>query len=315
MSYQQYGKIEATDFNTIVGTSTTSTSGQLNAVWGPGNGNKGYGQTAVPQVSQNAKIGYQDWANAVNTTSTAASHQNTALTVVTTPVTGVKVEYNSAVTTNITSITSYRLNARAQGTTTSTTTSATAWSNQITFTHTVTFGSGDQARYFFNCGGQIAISFSSPSGSGINALMNALGTACGTIVLSSPTAGAITIAGTAYNGITKVGGSGTATTLSTNTGYYALGTTNTEVFKQTGTGTPAGYIGSFISVNIKTNGTQGSNGDNGSVITITTIWDEVPNGLSVATGTATTVTVRPPSTSYLSNSWGTPIVTGSVTGS
>jgi hypothetical protein len=72
---------------------------------------------------------------------------------------------------------------------------------------------------------------------------------------------------------------------------------------------------------MKTNGTQGSNGDNGSVITITTVWDEVPNGLAVATGTATTLTVKPPRSTtsspsgYLVNSWGTPTVSGTVTGS
>lgn len=317
MSYEQYGKIEYTDFNSVVGTSTTSTSGQLNAIWAVGNGNKGYGQTAVPQVAQYAPISYTDWANATNKTSTIASHQNTSIASVTTATQGAKITYDANIATNISTVTNARLNAVAQGSTSSTATAYNAtWSSQASFTHTVTFASGDAARYFFNAGGQIALSFSSPSGSGINALMNALGTACGTIVLSSPTSGTVSIAGTSYYGITKIGGSGSTTTLSSNTGYYALSTTDTEVFKQLASGTPSGYVGSFITVNMKTNGTQGSNGDNGSVITITTLWDEIPNGLSVSSGTTVTLTVRPPSTTYLTTaSWGSPTVIGSPSGS
>lgn len=317
MSYEQYGKIEYTDFNSVVGTSTTSTSGQLNAVWAVGNGNKGYGQTAVPQVVQYAPISYTDWANAVNKTSTIASHQSTSLISVTAPAQGDKIVYNANIATNITTVTNARLNAVAQGTTSATATPYNAaWSSQASFTHTVTFASGDAARYFFNAGGQIALTFSSPGGSGIDALMSALGSACGTIVLSSPTSGAVTIAGTSYSGITKIGGSGSATTLASNTGYYALSTTPATVFTQLASGTPAGYVGSYLTVNMQTNGTQGSNGDNGSVITITTLWDEIPNGLAVSSGTSVTVTVRPPSTAHLTTaSWGTPTVSGSSTGS
>lgn len=320
MTYSKNSKIEAADFNGLVGLSTSSTVNELNALLGVGNGSIGYGQSTVPQVATDASVVYNDWANLVNKTSTLASHQGTAITSVTVPTQGLRIDYNSAIVTNLSTISSStaRLSAAAQGTTTSTATSAgTTWSNQLTFTHTVTFASGNAARYFFNAGGQLAISFySPPGGTAINTLMNSLATACGTIVLSSTTSGTISIGGTSYTGITKIGGSGTPTTLATNSGYYGLSTSDTLAFKQLASGSPAGYINSFISVNIKTNGaTVGGNGDTGSVITITTIWDEVPNGLAVAVGTATTVTVRPPSLSYLSNSWGTPTVVGSVTGS
>ncbi len=317
MTYSQYSKIEYTDFNGIVGASTTSTNGQLNTVWAVGNGNKGYGQTAVPQVDQYELISYTDWANITSRTSSIASHQGTSITSVPTPVAGARIDYTAAIVNNITTVNNARLNAAAQGTSITESRAYTnTWSQQIVFVHTVTFSSGDAARYFFNAGGQIAITFSSPAGSGINELMNQLATACGTIVLSSPTSGSVSIAGTSYNGITKVGGSGTVTTLSTNSGYYALNTSNIEIFKQFATGTPSGYVGSYITVNVRTNGTQGSNGDNGNIITITTTWDEVPNGLSVSANTTTTVTARPPSTSYLSTaSWGTPALASSVTGS
>jgi hypothetical protein len=221
---------------------------------------------------------------------------------------------------NLTNIYTNRLNASAQaGTYTNTVTNATTWSSAITFTHTLTFVSANAARYFFNAGGQIALTFSHPGGTAINNLWNTLATACGTVVISAPSTGTATIAGTSYNGVTKIGGSGTTTTLSTNTGYYALTTTNVEIFKQlSASTTPSGYTNSFISASIRSNGTVGSNGDRGSIITITVVFDEVPNGSPTyiaAANTSSTVTVRPPSTSYLANTWGTVTLTGSVTGS
>lgn len=322
MTYAQYGKIEYTDYNTFVGNAVIgiSTANTLNTVWGIGSGRSGYGQAAVAQVAQYATVGATEWANLINRTSTAASHQGTAITTLTPPTTGTRVDYLSAINTNLTSIFTNRNNATAQGATpvTSTVTNAVQWSNSITFTHIITFGSGDQARYFFNAGGQIKLQFSHPTGTGVNALFSTLATACGTVVLSSPISGVAYIAGGTFNGITKVGGSGTTTTLLPNAGYYNLTTVNQEVFKQLASGTPAGYVGSFISVNIKSNGTQGINGDAGSTITITTTWDEVPDGgttLRASAGTATTCQAVYPSTGWLSNSWGTVSITGSVTGS
>ncbi len=94
-------------------------------------------------------------------------------------------------------------------------------------------------------------------------------------------------------------------------------TNNQEVFKQFGGTFQSGggtYSQNYLSVNVRTNGAQGSNGDNGSTITITTLWDESPNGLTAQAGTTVSLTIRPPSTTYLTASWGTPSVSGSVTG-
>ena len=317
MTYAQNGLIQATDYNTLVGVSPSSTANTLNTVWAVGASTAGYGQTALAQVSVGGTVTAAQWANLINTTSNAGSHQGSSLTSVSAPVAGGTITYLSAVPTNLTTIYSNRNNATAQGSTiANTATYGSTWASALTFTHTVTFASGDAARYFFNAGGQIKVTMSHPAGSGINALFNSLATACGTIVQSAPTSGTVTIASTAYNGITKIGGSGTAT-LGTNTGYYALTTANAQVFSQIATTGPAGYLSTFISVNVKSNGTQGSNGDSGSVITIYTLWDEVPNGLTVSTGSAVTVTLAPPATTYLPQgaSWGTPTVSGTVSGS
>ena len=95
MTYAQNNRIDASDFNGLVGSSTTSTTGELNAIWALGNGNRGYGQTAIPQVTQNNPVYPTDWANVVNRCSTIAAHQSTTITAVTAPVQGTRIDYVS----------------------------------------------------------------------------------------------------------------------------------------------------------------------------------------------------------------------------
>jgi hypothetical protein len=314
MSYAQFGTIQATDFNTLVGTNPNTTSGTLNTVWSTGGTTAGYGQTAVATVSAGATVGASEWANLTGKTSNSASHQGTSITAVTTPVAGATVTYVSAIPTNLTTIYNSRLNAATQGATTANAVAyGSTWSTAITFTHTVTFANGDAARYFFNSGGQLKVTCShANTTAGINLLLNNLASNVGTVVMSAPSSGTVTINSSSFNGITKVGGGGNAPTISQNSGYFAMTTTNATCFTQTASTGPAGYLGTFIRVLAKSNGTQGSNGDAGSVITIYTIWDEVPDGLTAGTGSTTTVTAQAPETTYLANSWGTITIAGSV---
>lgn len=317
MSYAQFGLIEATDFNTLVGGNPTTTANTLNATWATGGGTAGYGQTAVANVAAgNSVVATGQWNALVSNTASAATHQGSSITSVVAPTAGGTITYLSAIPTNLQTIYSSRLNAATQGSTTSNTvTYGATWSSLLTFTHTATFANGNAARYFFNSGGQLAMTVSHPNGTGINLLFNNLASNVGTVVMSAPSSGSVTIAGTSYNGITKVGGGGNAPTISANSGYYALTTSNVTAFTQTASTGPSGYLSTFIRFIVKSNGTQGSNGDAGSVITVYTIWDEVPDGLTVSTGSATTITVRPPETTNLANSWGTITLAGSVSGS
>jgi hypothetical protein len=321
MAYSKYGKVEASDLGTTLqGAATSTSSSNINSVWSTGNGKGGYGQTALASVTSNTRVLASQWASLISTVGSVASHQGTAITAIANPTTGTSMVHLSALPTNINNVYNGRNNASAQGSSSTTNTvNSSTWFNAITFTQTVTFASGDAARYFFNAGGQIALTFSHPTGSGINGLFNLLGTACGTLVISSPNTGTVSIASVGYNGIQKVGGSGSVTTILPNVGYWGMTTSNQEVFKQFGGsftgGSGASYSQNYLSVNVRTNGAQGSNGDNGSSITITTVWDEVPNGLTAQAGTTVSLTVRPPSTTYLTNTWGTPSVSGSVSGS
>jgi hypothetical protein len=317
MSYAQFGLIEAIDFNTLVGGNPTTTANTLNAVWAVGGSTAGYGQTAVANVSAGQTVASSaQWNSLVSNTASAASHQGSSITSVAAPVSGGTITYLSAIPSNLTTIYSNRRNAATQGSTSAnTTTRGTSWQTALTFTHTVTFASGDAARYFFNAGGQIKITCSHPVGSGINLLWSDLASNVGTVVMSSPSSGTVSIAGGTYSGITKVGGGGSSPTIDANKGYFALTTSNATVFTQTASTGPSGYLSSFIRVIAKSNGAQGANGDAGSVITIYTIWDEVPNDLVVSSGTAVTCTVQNPETTYLTASWGSPTIAGSVSGS
>jgi len=298
MAYQQGGKIEASDFNTLA----SQVNDALDDI----------GQSRLPvNLTGGGKVFAADWSNLISKVASLASHQGTGITAISAPNDSSKVGFRSELTTNVSNIRSGRKNASVQGTDATTiTVNAGRWYDRSTFTHKIAFASATAAQYFFNGGGQIRLSLIHPTGSAIDTLFNTLATACGTIVLSSPSSGTVSIAGATYDGITKVGGSGSTTTLLTNAGYYGLTSTNQEVFKQFGT-TLSGFGGvnynqSYISINMNV-------GDAGATINITTLWDEYPNGLTTVVGSTVNCVVRPPSTTYLSNSWGTITVTGSVT--
>jgi hypothetical protein len=314
MTYAQFGTVQAADFNTLVGGNPTTTANTLNATWSTGGSSAGYGQTAVANVSAGQTVAAaSQWATLVSNTASAATHQGSSITSVSAPVSGGTITFLSAIPTNLQTIYASRLNAASQGSTTANTvTTGSTWSQIATWTHTATFANGDAARYFFNSGGQLKLTMSHPGGTGINLLFNGLASNVGTVVMSAPTSGSITVTGTSYNGITKIGGGGNSPTISQNSGYYAMTTSNANVFTQLASTGPAAYLSTFIRVIAKSNGTQGSNSDAGSVITIYTVWDEVPNGLTVASGSAVTLTAQAPETTNLANTWGTITLAGSV---
>lgn len=311
MTYAQNGLVEASDFNTFVGGNPTSTANTLNVTWATGSGNAGYGQTAEGNVAVGDTVTAAKWANLVNKTASAATHQGSSISSVSAPVTGGTITYVSAIPTNLQTIYSNRLNAASQGSTSANTvTRGTTWNAGLTFTHTATFANADAARYFFNAGGQVKMTVAHPTGTNINLLFFDLCSNVGTVVLSAPTSGTATISGTAYNGVTKVGGGGSTPTIDANKGFYALTTANTTLFTQTASTGPASYLSTFIRFIAKVDSNTAP-----TVLTMYTVWDEIPDGYTVSTGSATTMTITPPETTNLANSWGTITLAGSQTGS
>lgn len=332
MSYSQGSLIEASDYNGFV---NVTTDANVNDIYGTGSGNKGYGQTPLSTVAPGGTVTATQWASLVNTLATLGNHQGTSITARTAPVTGDVIQILADINSDLTTLNTNRNNAAASGTevgtftgttskTTATGSGTSAWT--ITFTHTVTFGSAAEARYFFNAGGLLRLQFGKTStGTDADDEWNDLAnTLCGDIFLTGAAA-SHTIAGQAYTGTTKIGGTGTPTTLNTAIGFYDLQTTDTTIYKQFADTPP--YTTQFIEVKAKVNLAH----PNSTVVTFTTVWtdpggsgagssDNISGGTATSspsttvTGTAPTtlVTFRPPSTTYLTSSWGTPAVAASV---
>lgn len=210
---------------------------------------------------------------------------------------------------NISAIYNNRLSANIQGSASnnSISNSISSWVDNLTMTFTVTFVSANAIRYFFNCGGQLGLNFSHPTGPTLDSLISDICSEIGTIWLSSTTSGSITLSGSSFNGVTKVGGVASVRgTANTNNGFYAWSGSSTQCYRQYGDVPYGTYTaGTFLDISAQYNGSTS--------ITITCLFDEVPNGAIVSMGTQATLTVRPPSTTYLTNTWGTPVVTSSVT--
>lgn len=328
MSYQQNGKIEATDINTTLAgaTSPAAASTTLNAVWGVGSGDRGYGQTPyVPNVSANDKVTAAAWGQLVTTTNTINSHQGLAL-----PVTPIQPAQNALISydagylkTNIDAVNTNRLFAKLQGVgATTTVVNNIVWSDNLTVTFTISFPSGNQARHFFNAGGQLSLSFAHPAGSvagsrATNLMFSQLCTACGTIVMSAMNTGIAKIGGGTFTGLTKIGGTSIPEVIDNNKGYYGLSPAFQTIFKQkSSSAVPGYYADSFLEIKARTNGTVGANGDNGSVIYVQVLLDEIPNGGAVSAGTTMYLTATPPAQAGVVpgaflpiKSWAMPLVT------
>lgn len=318
MAYTSGSLIEAVDYNGFV---STTAGANVNATWGTGTTSAGYGQTALTTVSAGGVVTATQWASLVNTIASMADHQGTTITARSAPVGGDTIEILAAVNTDITQCYNNRGNAVANGSqytawtgTNSKTaaTAASAWT--ITFTNTITFSSANAARYFFNAGGRIKIETSKTATGQTgdpewNDLANTL---CGDIFITGGDYSQ-TIAGTVYTGTTKSGGTGTPNILLTTTGWFDLTTSDTVVYKQFADTAP--YTSNFIQHALKTAGS-------GTQLVITTTWSN-PEGDAISGGTAasgatpgtapcTIVTYFPPSTTYLTASWGTPTVVAAV---
>lgn len=327
MTYSSGGLIQAVDYNGFV---STTAAANVNATWSTGATNAGWGQTALATVSTGGTVTATQWASLVNTLASMGSQTGTTITARTAPTAGQTISVLAAVNTDLTNCYTNRGNAVGSGTqygtftgttskTTATGSGAAAWT--ITFTHTITFPSANQARYFFNAGGIIRINYGkSSTGTDHDPDWNTLAGYCGSINI---TGRAQTIAGQAYTGTTRIGGTGgTQTALTTTTGWYNLTASPTTIFQLNAIAVP--YTPEYI----RTTATATSS----TVLTLVTTWVDdgtaVPGATSnisggtavaspatsigAATAPTTLVTYIPPSTTYLTNSWGTPTIAASV---
>lgn len=315
MAYSQGGLIAAADYNSFVGTSPSSTANQINTVWAVGNGNAGYGQSSIAQVSQSGTVTATQWATLINTLNSILTHQSGAGSGISATTAGTTINYLSTLQTNVNTAYTNRTNASTQGTTTTGTNFAAAFTDANgngpfthTITRTVTFASADQARYFFNCGGQLNFVVSS--------VTNGDGTArSGDIV---------TMVGTNFGGFSafkqgsgggRTGTGGTLNTNATNIGYYQL--TNVAQTLVSVNSTTSGYTSDNCTLTANYSGVLGSNGDKSPQITfVLTFTSAARNNPTLGTqfNDSLNVTVNHridvvyPETTNITNTWGTATV-------
>jgi hypothetical protein len=321
MTYTSGGLIQATDYNGFV---STTANANINDVWGTGSGDKGWGQSALATVSATNTVTATQWASLVNTLASMGSQTGTGITARSAPTAGTVIGILAALNTDLTNVTTNRNNAVANGTqytswtgTNSVTAGKSAGAWTMTFTNTVTFASANAARYFFNAGGRIKLDVSKTATGATgdpewNDLANTL---CGDIYFTTGTSTQTIISPQTYTGTTKIGGTGTPTILTTTTGFYDLtpGAAATIIYKQFADTAP--YTSNYIQHSVALDATS-------AVLTFTTLWsasdgDPITGGTAASgatpgTAPCTICTYFPPSTTYLSNSWGTPTVAATV---
>jgi len=320
MTYTAGSTIVADDYNGFVSNNPYN----MGVILGSGGTDIGYGQTTIPTVSAAGNITATQWASLVNKLTSLGFQTNTALTSRAAPTVGTTISILAAVNTDITSCINNRGNASSSGsqytgwTGTNSKTTDTTGAFTLQFNNTITFPSADQARYFWNAGGlvKIDVSKTSTGNTGDPEWNDLASTLCGDVWISGRVNNAAqSIAGVSYTGTTKIGGTGTPNTLATTTGWYTLTADGAEyyVYKQFADTAP--YTSNYILHTIAKN-------SGATTLTIRTYWvnsegdtitgGTAPSGATPGTAPCTIVTYYPPSTTYLTNTWGTPTITCSV---
>jgi hypothetical protein len=308
MTYSAGSTIVDDDYN-IFATGNAAGTGDaavanINTILGVGDDERGYGQSgALGSVTVGETVQATSWASLLTKNTLLANHQGTTITSITNPTSGNTISAYAALSANVTATFNGKLDAAGSGSdSTVSSVTTTSWNTSSTLSKTFTFASRNQLRYFFNTGGMIRLSWSRTGGttSSQNTAWTDTLTAAGTIVLTSDGASK-TIAGVAYTGTTKIGGSGTNQILLTANGIYDIASTPAIYFKQI---PPSGYGDNEIEVSM-------SIPADGTVLTILTdLSDDYtppdPGSPDLVDGTLTQVTtIRYPSTTYLADTWGT----------
>lgn len=316
MSYSAGGTIQANDYNNLAwgGNTTNTYSGtikNLAIVMGTGIGIRGYGQSvsAIAAVEAAGTVTATQWAGLVHTLNKALGHQSGSGTQLASGSNiGITAGATIAAFANVaTGVSTIYDNANLAATNGSTVTGTTFTQSitggagtftQIT-TRTITFASGDAARYFFNAGGKLNWVCSATNNN--STLRSAdLVTSWGT----NQTGGTILGSGA----VPRTGTGGTQSSNVTTQGYWASSTTAAVVSQIASNNYRYEYNQDHTNVRIATNGVQGASGDVGSIVYLTfgtrkTTVFEGQNDLVDVT-LSTRVDVVLPETTFLANTWG-----------
>jgi hypothetical protein len=305
MAYQTGDLILRDHYNTFATGSATGTANNavanINTVWGVGSGNKGYGQsTTLSAVNTGDTVTATQWSTLLSRLNSILTHQAGSGSGITSPTAGSIITALSTLQTNVTNAFNNSANFNSTRGTPATTSLGATWNTATPTTfqqvRTVTFASSDQARYFFNAGGRIALSFSVTNGADNakeTAWTSLLGTKLATLNFDFSTSG-------------RTGTGGTLTTNGSAIGFWGLTTSNQTLIKLTDT--TAAYTTNYVEVLASISGTAGSNGGLGNVITFTINYNDAaadtgaPGAINMTINAD--VVVTPPETTNLTNTWG-----------
>ena len=282
MSYASGGVIAASDYNTLV----TS----LNAVW-----NTAYGQTALSTVATGNTVTAAQWSTLIGTLNKTLAHQS-GTAAISLPTAGNVITYLAAVNSGVTTANTNKLLASSTGTTVvgnnfaptpANANTTTAYSSTIA-TRTVTFPSAAQAAYFFNAGGKLSFSITSVTGSG-TAAANDLVTLLGTDLKGVANFGYSTNGG-------RTGSGGTLTSQNTALGYTTSTTALQNIVNVAST--TANYTTDTAQIQVSVNG---------AVVTFALVLNQAAHTFASSWSLTVNhnITITPPETTNLANSWGT----------
>lgn len=320
MSYAQGSLIEATDYNNLLGTNTSTNTSTFHAVWAWGANSRGYGQTPISNVSILSTVTATQWATLVNNINSANLHIRNTSSGLTANTAGQIIGFSGGLPTTITLQNQDRLIFATNSAVIAnhnTLTAYTAWvvaSTSATVTRSfganIQFGTAgstgaDRARFFFNAGGRIKFNCSAVNNAGANSRSSA-------IVDLFTNLGGIALFGANTNS-GRTGAGGTLGTNDTAKGYYQATIANITLVSVTST--TASYTTDTATITYRTNGTQGSFNDNGDILSF---WVNITStqgsgALSynddINVTPTITVDVSYPEVTNIANTWGAVTVT------
>jgi hypothetical protein len=302
MAYSQGGLIEATDYNNLI-----NGSNQLNTVWGTGFGDAGYGQPAISTVSATNTVTATQWATLINRLNSVRRHQSGVGSGITAVTAGQTINHLSTLQTQVNTAFTNRGAFAAQGSTLIGTVDTTNPFNNSVAAYAgirdtnVTFSSANAARYFFNAGGQINF-FCIAGNNGIindrnNTIVNMINQVGGLLAFRNNSNGG------------RAGSGGTIVTNNTNFGYrQAVFNSATTIVNNDVAGT---YSGHDVQLQVFSQSADYSNGSNGNSIVFRLYYsvpadDAFGGEFNIILSTRTDIVF--PSTTHLTNVWGTPTI-------
>jgi hypothetical protein len=250
MAYTAGDPILDDEYNTFVNSSSSPYG--YNHFAGTGSGAYGLGQSAISTVAAGNTITAAQWNSLLTGMINIANHTNDSLTSTGAVSTGDTIAIKSALEADLAtlaaSVATGCPNATALTTSSAlqtVTTSSEGWDNTATQEVSVTFGSGDTMRHFFNAGGKIRITVGTTQSS-TNPKDQAfidLGTAIGNLDIGS-------------QATTRSGSGESLTTNGLANGFHDLSTGYTVLLKLTSDNT--NYTSNTVEISAKLNAAVGS---------------------------------------------------------